>query len=304
MPFRGARSISSPPSDTRTTPGRLELEQPRRGRDAAGAVRRERLGIEPLQVGEAPRLVRRRRQRQRPVALEQRLVLVTGCVPPVEHERVPVGIGEPGLLADAGDDRLALELDALRLELGARGRRRREPAARAPPATARTAGRCSTGRRCRASPGRSGTPCPTRPRSRSRARACRRRTRAPAGCPASGTTRSRRARSAWLGVRAVGVRRVPVVQQQAVSVGIREDRAVADAGVPDLARELDARLLELARAPPRRPAPESRSSRTEAARTRPRSAPARRARASRCRSRTRPSVSVESGFFSSPSVSA
>src|SRR6186997_2827408 len=40
--------------------------------------------------------------------------------PPVEHERVPVGVGEPGLLADARDDRLALELDALRLELGAR----------------------------------------------------------------------------------------------------------------------------------------------------------------------------------------
>jgi hypothetical protein len=39
----------------------------------------------------------------------------------VEHERVAVGILEPRLLADAGDDRLALEDDALRLELGAGG---------------------------------------------------------------------------------------------------------------------------------------------------------------------------------------
>ena len=37
--------------------GRLELEQPRSGGDLGRAVRRERLGIEPLQIREAPRLV-------------------------------------------------------------------------------------------------------------------------------------------------------------------------------------------------------------------------------------------------------
>ena len=46
-------------------PGGLELEHRRRGDDLGGAVRRERLRVEALQVGEAPRLVLRRRQRRR-----------------------------------------------------------------------------------------------------------------------------------------------------------------------------------------------------------------------------------------------
>ena len=38
-------------------------------------------------------------------------------VPPVEHEHVPVRVLEDPHVADAGVERLAAELDALRLEL-------------------------------------------------------------------------------------------------------------------------------------------------------------------------------------------
>src|SRR5436853_7596905 len=40
-----------------------------------------------------------------------------GRVPPVQHDLVPVGIGEEGHVADAGVEAVAVELDALLLEL-------------------------------------------------------------------------------------------------------------------------------------------------------------------------------------------
>ena len=45
-----------PASETRTTPA-ASSSSIRRGRNIGGAVRGERLGIEALEVGEAPRLV-------------------------------------------------------------------------------------------------------------------------------------------------------------------------------------------------------------------------------------------------------
>src|SRR3954451_9347633 len=49
-----------------------------------------------------------------------RVTSITRRVPPVQHERVPVGILEEGHVADARVERLAGELDAARLELVAR----------------------------------------------------------------------------------------------------------------------------------------------------------------------------------------
>src|SRR5262245_24944543 len=47
---------------------------------------------------------------------------ITRRVPPVQHELVPVGIGEEGHVADTGVQEVAVELDALRLELAPRFR--------------------------------------------------------------------------------------------------------------------------------------------------------------------------------------
>ena len=125
------------------TPRSLEL----------GSAQRERLAVNS-------RTARRVRAPARPMKSTARR---RSCVePPVEHQRVPVRILEPRLRADACHDRVAVELHALCLQLGA-GHVRPGRAAPARRETVKRAVRCWTGRRCPESPDRSGAPGPTRP---------------------------------------------------------------------------------------------------------------------------------------------
>ena len=119
----GALSISMPPAVGSGQTGHVDVQHGLPSNSllqGLGAVRREAVGVEALQVREAPRLLGRVRERQRSVALEK-LGAAQRRVPPVEDQRVAVGVCEERHVADTGVA-VADELHALLLELGARGR--------------------------------------------------------------------------------------------------------------------------------------------------------------------------------------